>query len=77
MVVGRGARLIAAGVAIGLVASVLAARVLEGYVWQVSTVDLFTLSIVSLLILAAGLQACVWPARRAARISPITALKTD
>jgi putative ABC transport system permease protein len=77
MVVGRGVRLIATGVAVGLVASVLAARVLENYVWRVSTVDLLTLSVVSLLLLATGLQACVWPARRASRISPITALKTD
>jgi putative ABC transport system permease protein len=77
MVVGRGARLIVSGVAIGLVASVFAARVLEGYVWRVSTVDLFTLTVVSLILLATGLQACVWPARRASRISPISALKTD
>ena len=77
MVVGRGARLIGVGVVIGLVASVLASRVLEGYVWRVSTVDLLTLTIVSLLLVVAGLQACVWPARRASRVSPITALRTD
>ena len=77
MVVGRGARLIAVGIAIGLAGSVLAARVLEGYVWRVSTVDLFTLTVVSALLLATGLQACVWPARRASRISPITALKAE
>ena len=77
MVVGRGARLIAAGIVIGLVGSVLAARVLEGYVWRVSTVDLFTLTVVSALLLATGLQACVWPARRASRISPITALRSE
>ncbi len=77
MVVGRGARLIAAGVAVGLVVSVLAARVLEGYVWRVSTVDVLTLSLVSLLLLVTGLQACVWPARRASRISPISALRAD
>ena len=77
MVVGRGARLIAVGVAIGLVASVLASRVLEGYVWRVSTVDVFTMTVVSALLLVTGLQACVWPARRASRVSPVTALKTD
>jgi putative ABC transport system permease protein len=77
MVVGRGARLIALGVVIGLVASVLASRVLEGYVWRVSTVDFLTLTVVSLLLLVTGLQACVWPARRASRVSPTTALKTD
>jgi putative ABC transport system permease protein len=77
MVVGRGARLIALGVAIGLVVSVLASRVLEGYVWRVSTVDLLTLTVVSLLLVVTGLQACVWPARRASRVSPITALRTD
>ena len=77
MVVGRGARLIGVGLAIGLVASVLAGRVLEGYVWRVSTIDALTLGVVSVVLVAAGLQACVWPARRASRVSPITALRTD
>lgn len=77
MVIGRGAILLAAGILVGVVGSVLAGRVLEGYLWRVSTVDLPTLAIVSVLLLAAGLQACAWPARRAARISPLMALKRD
>jgi ABC-type antimicrobial peptide transport system permease subunit len=77
MVIGRGAILLGAGVLVGVVGSILAGRVLEGYVWRVSTVDLPTLAIVSVLLLAAGLQACAWPARRAARISPLLALKRD
>jgi ABC-type lipoprotein release transport system permease subunit len=51
--------------------------VLEGYVWRVSTVDALTLGVVSIVLVAAALQACVWPARRASRVSPITALRTD
>ena len=77
MVIGRGALLLGAGILVGVVASVLAGRVLEGYVWRVSTVDPPTLAIVSVILLAAGMQACAWPARRAARISPLVALKRD
>jgi predicted permease len=77
LVLGRGARLLAAGVVLGLVASVLASRVIESYLWRVSTMDAMTLAGVSVLLVAAGLQACVWPARRAARVNPIVALKTD
>jgi predicted permease len=77
MIVARGARLIAVGIGLGLLASVLAARVLEGYVWRVSTLDTLTLAGVSCLIVVAGIQACVWPARRAARVSPIVALKAE
>jgi predicted permease len=75
MVVGRGAGLLAGGIGVGLIASVAASRVLEGYVWRVSTVDAATLGVVTVLILGAGLQACVWPARRASQVSPIAALK--
>jgi hypothetical protein len=59
------------------VMGVPAARVLETYVWRVSTLDTLTFGAVSMILLAAGLQACAWPARRASRISPIVALKRN
>jgi predicted permease len=77
MVVARGARLLLAGTAIGLVGSVAAGRWLTGEVWRVAAVDPAAFGGVSLLLLAAGLQACFWPARRAARTDPLAALREE
>lgn len=77
MIVARGMRLLVVGVAIGLVGSVFAARLLASYVWHASTFDPLTFAAVCVVLLVAGLQACVWPARRAARISPVVALRQE
>jgi putative ABC transport system permease protein len=77
MIVGRGSRLLVVGIVVGLVGSILAARSLAQQVWKVSPFDPAAFAVVSLVLLAAGLQACVWPARRAARIDPIIALRQE
>jgi predicted permease len=77
MIVKRGLRLLLVGIALGLAGSFLTARLLAGQVWNVSTFDPISFGAVSLVLLVAGLQACVWPARRAARIDPLTALRQD
>jgi putative ABC transport system permease protein len=77
MVIARGARLLLAGTAIGLVGSFAAGRWLAGEVWRVAAVDPAAFGGVSLLLLAAGLQACFWPARRAARTDPLVALREE
>ena len=77
MVLTRGARLLLAGTVLGLVASYAVGRYLAGEVWNVRAFDPLAFGAVSLLLLVTGLQACVWPALRAARIDPIVALKQD
>jgi putative ABC transport system permease protein len=77
MVMARGARLLVAGTAIGLVGSFAAGRWLAGEVWRVAAVDPAAFGGVSLLLLATGLQACFWPARRAARTDPLVALREE
>jgi putative ABC transport system permease protein len=77
LVVKRGAGLLLAGVALGLAGSFLTARLLSNQVWKVSTFDPISFGAVSLILLLAGLQACFWPARRAARIDPLTALRQE
>ena len=77
MVVKRGLWLLLAGIALGLAGSFLTARLLAGQIWNVSPFDPVTFGAVSLILLIAGLQACVWPARRAARIDPIAALRQE
>ena len=77
MVVRRGLWLLLAGIAVGLGGSLLAARLLIAQLYQVSAFDPLTFGAVSAILLLAGLQACIWPARRAARIDPIIALRQD
>lgn len=80
LILKRGAVLLALGTGVGLIGSLLAARLLKGYVWNLTAFDSFdplTFGAVSLLLLLAGLQACWWPARRAAHIDPLTALRQD
>jgi putative ABC transport system permease protein len=77
MVVAHGSRLLVMGIAIGLVASFAATRWLGGRFIDASAFDPVSFVAVSALLLAAGLQACIWPARRASRIDPLLALRQE
>lgn len=77
MVILRGSQLLGTGLVVGLVASIIAARLLARQVWNISPFDPMAFLIVSAIVLAAGLQACLWPARRAARTDPILALRHE
>jgi putative ABC transport system permease protein len=77
LIVGQGISLILAGVAAGLVAAYALTRVMRGLLYEVSPTDGATFAIISLVLILAGLAACVVPARRATRVDPITALKYE
>jgi ABC-type antimicrobial peptide transport system permease subunit len=77
MVIARGSRLLLLGVTVGLAGSLLGARLLAKQVWNVSPFDPLAFVAVAGVLLAAGLQACLWPALRAGRTDPIIALRTD
>jgi putative ABC transport system permease protein len=77
MVLASGMRLVGAGVVAGLILSVLSVRVLARQVWKLSTFDPYSFAAVSVLVVAAGLLACFWPARTAARIDPMSALREE
>ncbi len=77
MVLGSGARLVAIGIAIGLAASLASVKVLSGLVRNVSTFDPYSFAAVTVLLTAAGLFASYWPARRAARVDPLAALRNE
>ena len=75
LVVLEGARLLALGLAIGLVAAALASRTVQGLLFSVKGLDPLTFAVTPLLLGVAALFASYLPARRAARVSPVTALR--
>jgi len=77
LIAGQSLRLTMLGLAIGLVAAVAGARLLSGLLYGVEPVDLPTLAAVAVLALLAGGAAGHWPARRAVRIEPSTALRHE
>jgi putative ABC transport system permease protein len=78
MVIGTGLRLVAVGVAIGLIVSQLLMRAIQAELWRgVKPYDPTTLAGMSLLLLGTGILACWVPARRAARVDPMVALRYE
>ncbi len=77
LVINMGLRLVILGVAIGLAVSFGVARVIASQLWGVSPYDPATLITVPLLLLITGLIACWVPARRAARVDPLVALRYE
>ncbi len=77
LVVGHSLWWTMAGVVAGLVASVGLLRMLEGLVFGVTPTDPFVLGMVSVLLVAVAVAASYIPARRAARVNPVTALRSE
>ncbi|HEU4692027.1 MAG TPA: ABC transporter permease, partial [Vicinamibacterales bacterium] len=66
-----------AGVGAGLLVSVAIGRVIESMLFGVSSRDLLTYAIVTLLIVAGALAACLFPARRAASVDAVVTLRAE
>ncbi len=77
LVVGQGIRVALAGVAIGLLASLAATRLLAGMLFGVSPLDPLTFAAVVAVLVAAAALASFVPARRATRVDPMVALRYE
>ena len=74
---GQGSRLALAGTAIGIGGGLALVRVLEKMLFGVTPADGITFAAVAALLLCVALAASYIPARRAARIDPVRALRQD
>ena len=77
MILSSGAKLLGAGIVLGLIGSIASVRVLSSQIGKLSTFDPLAFAAVAALLLIAGLFACFWPARRAAKVDPLTALRHE
>jgi predicted permease len=77
LIMRQGALQTGLAVAFGILLALGAGRVLSQILYEVSPTDPFALAASSLMLTAAALLACFLPARRATRVNPITALRTE
>lgn len=77
MIVREGMALVGVAVALGTVASLGAARLLRAQLFGVGTSDPLTFIVVATLLSAVALAACYLPARRASRVDPTEAMRTE
>jgi predicted permease len=77
LVIGQGLRVTVVGIAIGLLLSAMASRLLASLLYGVSPTDAATWSLAVAVWLGVAMLACWLPARRAARVEPVIALRQD
>jgi predicted permease len=76
-VLGQGFVLTLTGIAVGLVASLVLTRFLRGLLFGVGATDWLTFAAVAIVLGLVALIACFVPARRAASVDPMQALRTE
>jgi predicted permease len=77
LVLRQAAWMLIAGLGVGLGLAYVASRGLRTFLYEVKPDDPWTLGAVTLLLFASGLVAAYWPARRAAGIDPMEALRAE
>jgi predicted permease len=77
LVVGQGMKLVAAGTVIGMTGALALSRLMRSLLYEISPTDSVTFGSVATLLGIIALLACYIPARRAAKVDPLIAMRTD
>jgi putative ABC transport system permease protein len=77
MVLRWGLRWLAVGIGIGIPASIALEKIFQNRIWGIKSADPLTMIVVLLVLTAVGLVACYIPARRAAKVDPMVALRHE
>jgi ABC-type antimicrobial peptide transport system permease subunit len=77
MVVRQGLTLVVIGLVIGVGGALAAGRVLSAYLYETAPRDPIIFAGVAAVFIAAGIVACLIPARRATRVDPLIALRAE
>jgi predicted permease len=77
LILGQGARLVLIGIVLGVVGALALTKVMASQLFMVSRTDPFTFIAVAAVLALVALTACYIPARRAAKIDPMVALRYE
>jgi len=77
LVMQQGLSLALAGVAVGLAGALALTRVMKTLLFEVSPTDPLTFALIALLLMLVALLACLMPARRATKVDPMVALRSE
>ena len=77
MILSQGLRLVGAGIVLGLVLALIAARIFASLLFGVQPTDGPTYALVTIVLLAVSIAASYVPARRATQIDPINSLRVS